>query len=221
MSQTERHEVAPRKEYLLYPCALLNRLTITRLGADRPAADLGNLSNSLTFSLQKGRLTPSPCVWATLNGGTMARGFPGRSHTRHCGFHWLPPLGLLAREVAGCHAVRALKQPTEKPARGGPKAPLINTWHKLVSHGNGHACIHPLSQLVLNPRKVPGTMQGSGHTGESKQTSTLNEAHYHSLLEHAGILRTPGPLHTMFPTSVEIAPTLSPISGRGKLLGTL
>lgn len=123
VSQTERHEVAPRKEYVLYPCALLNQLTITRLGGDRPAADLGNLSNSLTFSLQKGRLTPSPCVWATLNGGTMARGFPSRSHTKHCGFHWLPPLGLLAREVAGCHAVRALKQPTEKPARGGPKAP--------------------------------------------------------------------------------------------------
>lgn len=91
----------------------------------------------------------------------------------------------------------------------------------LVSHGNGHACICPLSQLVLNPRKVPGTVQGSGHTGESKQTSTLNEAPYHSLLERAGILRTPGPLHMTFPTSVEIAPTLSPISGRGKLLVTL
>lgn len=72
----DRHQVAARKEHLVYQCALAKQLTKTRLGMDKPVAALGNLSNMFKIGSQCFDARP-------------AEGEGGSPHPRQCG----PDLG--------------------------------------------------------------------------------------------------------------------------------
>lgn len=52
MSHTDYHQVVPEKEWLVPQFALVNKLTVTKLGTHRPMAALENLLSMFKMCFQ-------------------------------------------------------------------------------------------------------------------------------------------------------------------------